>query len=83
MTAPRPHCRASTSLRRNGGMRRFLERVITRDVRVPLSDDDREMEHSWRCIPVPPSDDPNWFVLDSSRGYKTVWGRWHESGGHA
>jgi hypothetical protein len=55
--------------------RRFLERVITYDERVPVSDDDREMENDWRCIPVPPTDDPEWFILDSSRDRKTVWGR--------
>jgi hypothetical protein len=65
---------------RNGGTQRVLERVITRDAQVPLSDDDRDMEHSWRCVPVPPTGDPAWFVVDSSRDYKTVWGRWHESG---
>src|SRR5262245_2597393 len=31
-----------------------------------------------RCIPVPPTDDPAWFVVDDSRDCKTVWGRWHE-----
>ena len=36
---------------------RYLERAITRDVRVPLSDDDPEMETGWRCIPVPPTYD--------------------------
>jgi hypothetical protein len=36
------------------------------------------MEHSWRCIPVPPTADDGWFILDSSRDYKTEWGRWHE-----
>jgi hypothetical protein len=63
--------------------RRVLERVITRDWRTPLSDDDREMEHSWRMIPVPPTDDPDWFILDDSRDYKTIWGRWHDIEGSA
>jgi hypothetical protein len=39
---------------------RFLEQRMTRDERVPLSDDDPKMEHSWRCVPVPPTNDPNW-----------------------
>ena len=56
--------------------RRYLERRITRDFRVPLSDDDREMEDGWRCIPIPPTDDPAWFIVDSSKDYKTTWGRW-------
>jgi hypothetical protein len=57
---------------------RFLERRITRDAKIPLSHDDREMEHSWRCIPVKPTNDPGWFVIDSSRKRSTVWGRWHD-----
>ena len=62
---------------------RFLERRVTRDVRVPLSEDDPEMENGWRCIPIPPTDDPLWFILDNSRDYKTVWGRWHDAEGCA
>jgi hypothetical protein len=65
------------------GQHRLLERQITRDARVPISDDDREMEHSWRCIPVPPTDDDNWFILDSSSDRKTVWGRRHDAEGRA
>jgi hypothetical protein len=54
---------------------RVLERRKTRDARVPRSDDDREMEHSWRCIPVRPTADDDWFVLDSSHNRSTTWGR--------
>jgi hypothetical protein len=63
--------------------RRFLERRITRDERVPFSDDDREMQDGWRCIPIPPTADPDWFILDSSSDRKTVWGRWHDCEGSA
>jgi hypothetical protein len=62
---------------------RFLERRITRDARVPISDDDPEMENGWRCIPVPPTADDCWFILDNSHDYKTVWGRWHDVWGNA
>ena len=62
---------------------RVLERRVTRDVRVPLSEDDLEMENGWRCIPIPPTDDDDWFILDDSKDYKTVWGRWHDVGGSA
>jgi hypothetical protein len=65
-----------TAAARAKWQRRRLETAITRDERVPLSDDDREMANGWRCIPVPPTDDATWFVVDSSRDYKTVWGRW-------
>jgi hypothetical protein len=50
-----------------------LRLVITHDFRVPLSDDDRDMECGWRCIPIPPTDDPRWFVYDSTSDRKTVW----------
>jgi hypothetical protein len=54
---------------------RYLERAITRVARVPLSADDPEMDNGWQCIPIPPTDDPTWFVLES-RDYKTVWAHW-------
>jgi hypothetical protein len=63
---------------------RRLERVVTRDDRVPLDPDDPKMENGWRCIPVPPTDDPNWFIIDSTTSDKaTVWGRWHVAEGNA
>jgi hypothetical protein len=43
--------------------------------------DDRDTEDGWRCIPIPPTDDPTWFVVDSSNDCKTTWGRWHSAGG--
>jgi hypothetical protein len=60
--------------------RRYLERARMRDERVPLDDDDPEMLNGWRSVPVPPSDDPRWFILDSSNDRKTVWGRWRDLG---
>lgn len=57
--------------------RRVLERVITRDARVPISADDPEMKNGWEYIPVQPTADDNWFILED-RDYKTVWGRWIE-----
>lgn len=59
---------------------RYLEHARMRDERVPLDDDDPEMNNGWRCIPVPPSDDPRRFILDSSHDYKTTWGRWVHCG---
>jgi hypothetical protein len=73
----------SDRTRRTGAPHRFLERRIARDERVPLSDDDREMENGWRCIPIPPTDDPDWFILDNSRDSKTEWARWRECEGAA
>ena len=57
---------------------RYLERRVTADAIVPLSDDDRAMEHSWSCVPIRPTNDPDWFVVDSSRKRSTVWGRWRD-----
>jgi hypothetical protein len=62
---------------------RFLERCATRDIRIPLSADDPTMEAGWRCIPIPPTDDPDWFILDTSSDKRTVWGRWHDAEGTA
>jgi hypothetical protein len=62
---------------------RFLERRIVRDVKVPLSADDPEMDSGWCCVPVRPTADDGWFILDSSHDCKTVWGRWHEVEGRA
>ena len=65
--------------------RRYLERCSTRDDRVPLYADDPEMFCGWRCVPVPPSPDPRWFIIDSSHDRRTEWGRWveHEAEGEA
>lgn len=49
--------------------------VYTRDECVPLDPDDPEMEHSWRCVPVPPTDDGGWIIVDNSKDYKTGWMR--------
>jgi hypothetical protein len=66
----------SDGAHRHHAPRRRLERVTTRDAVVPVSDDDRDMAHSWRCIEVPPTNDADWFILDSSSDRKTVWARW-------
>jgi hypothetical protein len=64
--------------------RRFLERVKTRDARVPMSADDPDMRNGWKAVPIPPTDDPAWFIVDGvTHDYKTVWGRWHWVGGSA
>jgi hypothetical protein len=49
--------------------------VYTRDERVPLSDDDREMENGWRCIPVPPSTNDMWVIVDERSDRATGWVR--------
>jgi hypothetical protein len=52
-----------------------IERVWTRDARVPLVAGDYEFEHGWQCIPLPPSLDPAWTIFDTSKDYKTGWQR--------
>jgi hypothetical protein len=63
--------------------RRWLETRKTRDAVVPISDADREMRDGWRCVPVPPTNDDAWFIVDSSHDWKTTWGRWREMEGSA
>jgi hypothetical protein len=68
------------STRRTGRRRKF-ERVTTRDAVVPLSADDPQMENGWRCVPIQPTADDDWFIIDDSRDRKTVWGRWRAADG--
>jgi hypothetical protein len=49
--------------------------VYTRDAVIPLSDDDREMAHSWKCVPVPPDAESIWVIVDDKPDYKTGWCR--------
>jgi hypothetical protein len=49
--------------------------VYTRDIRVPLSADDLGMENGWRCIPIPPTADDDWVVVDNRSDRKTGWAR--------
>ena len=35
-----------------------------------------EMLSGWRCIPIPPTADPDWFILDTSHDRRTTWARW-------
>jgi hypothetical protein len=62
--------------------RRFLEKRIVRDFKAPRSADDLDMINGWQCIPIPPTADDGWFILEA-RDRKTVWGRWLEIGGTA
>jgi hypothetical protein len=55
-----------------------MEQVITREERIPLSHDDRGLEKRLACIPIPPTLDERWFILDSNGDRKTVWGRWRD-----
>jgi hypothetical protein len=47
----------------------------TRDAQVPISADDPNMKCGWRCIPVPPTEDPGWQISDTRHDYKTTWRR--------
>jgi hypothetical protein len=55
--------------------RLVIEHQYTRDEKVPLSQDDPEMDCGWRCIPVPPTIDDGWVIFDQSKDYRTGWRR--------
>jgi hypothetical protein len=61
---------------------RFLEQLTTRDDQLPLVAGDH-VDYGWRCVPVPPDSDPNWFIVDDSDDRRTVWARWHFAEGIA
>jgi hypothetical protein len=54
---------------------KIVERVYTRDARIPRSADDPDCENGWRCIPIPPTADGDWVIFDTSKDYKTGWQR--------
>jgi hypothetical protein len=41
-----------------------MEYVTTRCAKMPLSADDPDMEEGWRWIPIPPTADPRWFIVE-------------------
>ena len=53
----------------------ILERVYTRDAKVPLVADDWDLDHGWRCIPLPPTLDEGWEIFDNSHDRRTGWQR--------
>lgn len=57
-----------------------LEFAITRDVRVPFSEDDPDMDHSWQSVPVRPDEREGWFIWED-RDRKTVWARHRDDDG--
>jgi len=55
--------------------RLVVEYCKTRDAQVPISAEDPDMLEGWRCIPVPPSEDPRWQIHDTRHDHKTTWRR--------
>jgi hypothetical protein len=51
-----------------------IERVWTRDIRIPVVEGDDELLCGWTCIPTPPPGD-GWVICDLSRERKTRWER--------
>jgi hypothetical protein len=49
---------------------KLLETRSVRDEREEFDDGD-----GWSCIPVPPDDDPSWFIVDSSHDYMRIGGK--------
>jgi hypothetical protein len=52
---------------------RRLRLATTCDLKVPISADDLAMENCWRMMPVAPTCDPRWFIVDSSDDKRTTW----------
>ena len=52
-----------------------IERRYTRDARIPLVAGDDDWIYGFRCIPLPPTNDGDWVIFDTSKDYKTGWMR--------
>jgi hypothetical protein len=52
--------------------RLVIDRVYTRDAKVPLFARDDDLEHGWQSISVPPTLDDAWTVFDRSKAYRTA-----------
>jgi hypothetical protein len=51
---------------------------ITRDVRIPIVEDDDDFEHGWQGVPVRPDGDDDWqLAAEQPKDYKSIWVRWH------
>jgi hypothetical protein len=57
---------------------KILERRYTRDAIIPRVAGDDEHMYGYRCIPLPPTNDGDWIVFDSSRKRTTGWQRVRE-----
>jgi hypothetical protein len=53
----------------------IVERRYIRDFPVPISADDYETNNGWRCISIPPSEDPGWKIFDRRKDRRTGWQR--------
>jgi len=73
--------------RRPVGRRLIAEIRYTRDIQVPIVENDDDLEWGWQSIPVRPATDDDdfdaWEIFDNSKDYKTGWRRWHEVEGSA
>jgi hypothetical protein len=69
------------------GRRLIAEIRYTRDIQVPIVENDDDLEWGWQSIPVRPATDDDdfasWEIFDNSKDYKTGWRRWHEVEGSA
>jgi hypothetical protein len=69
------------------GRRLIAEVRYTRDIQVPIVENDDQLEWGWQSIPVRPATDDDdfdaWEIFDDSKDYKTGWRRWHLVEGNA
>jgi hypothetical protein len=56
-------------------MKKIVERRYTRDHRCPRVAGDDEWLCGWQCIPLRPTNDDGWRIVDSSGDKKTGWER--------
>jgi hypothetical protein len=67
------------------GARYVAEVRYTRDIKVPLVENDDELEYGWQSIPVRPAADDDdldaWEIFDDTKTHKTGWRRFHFVGG--
>jgi hypothetical protein len=54
---------------------KIIERRYTRDAMIPRVAYDHEFVYGFRCIPLPPTNDGDWEIFDTSKDYKTGWQR--------
>jgi hypothetical protein len=53
----------------------LYERRYTRDARIPRVAYDDEYIYGFQLIPLPPTNDGDWVIFDTSKDYKTGWQR--------
>jgi hypothetical protein len=56
-------------------VKKIVERKYTRDHRCPRVAGDDEWLYGWQCIPLRPTNDWDWYIVDTSGDKRTGWER--------